>query len=179
MPSNLSGLDLHLVRTSSSSSSKIADLTNVQSILEPQFVLGSSPWIFSTPHPSLVDISLYYQLDWGNNIAAGRGLNNLTGGGTEDTNTEGATSVFNAERYPALYKWFKTMKEHFEGLPSTETKVTEPEPALKQLRDFKPETSKSSLIPTPAKPHFDLDKKLGLVPGVKVSVAPDDTGRDE
>ncbi len=71
------------------------------------------------------------------------------------------------------------MKQHFADLPSTETKVTNPDAALRQLQDYQPETAKSLLTPTSAKPHYKVDKKLGLLPGIKVSVAPDDTGRDE
>ena len=50
---------------------------------------------------------------------------------------------------------------------------------MQQLKEYKPEKWRSLVLPTPAEPHFDLDRKTGLVPGVKVSVAPDDTGRDE
>jgi hypothetical protein len=149
-----------------------------QSILENQFH-SAGPWIFSTPHPSLADISLYYQLDWGQDIAAGRGIENLTGGGTKDTNSEGASSVFNAARYPALFKWYMSMKQYFASLPSTETRASDTGAAMQQLKEYKPEKWRSVVLPTPAKPHFDLDRKTGLVPGVKVSVAPDDTGRDE
>jgi hypothetical protein len=71
------------------------------------------------------------------------------------------------------------MKQHFANLPSTETRMLDPGAALKQLQEYKTPKWMSLLLPTPAKPHFDLDRKTGLVSGVKVSVAPDDTGRDE
>jgi hypothetical protein len=71
------------------------------------------------------------------------------------------------------------MKQYFAGLPSTETRVTHTKAALQRLKDYRPVKRNSLLLPTPAKPHLDLDRKNGLVPGVKVSVAPDDTGRDE
>lgn len=107
VPGNLAGLDMHL------------------SILEPLFREAdragkgggkSGPWIFSTERPSLADISLYYQLDWGQEIAAGRNISNLTGGGTADTNTAGASSVLNAERYPALCAWFDRFRQFVDGL---------------------------------------------------------------
>lgn len=97
----------------------------------------------------------------------------------KDTNFEGASSVFCATRYPALYKWYLAMKQYFAGLPSTETRVSNTEAPLQHLKDYRPDKWSSLLMPTPARPHFDLDRKNGLVPGVKVSVAPDDTGRDE
>jgi hypothetical protein len=133
----------------------------------------------STPHPSLADISLYYQLDWGQDIAAGRGIENLTGGGTKDTNFEGASSVFNASRYPALFRWYLAMEQYFANQPSTETRASDPRATLQRLSEYKPAKRTQLLLPTPARPHFDLDRRNGLVPGAKVSVAPDDTGRDE
>jgi hypothetical protein len=71
------------------------------------------------------------------------------------------------------------MKEYFASLPSTEIRALDARAAMQQLKEYKPEKWKPLVLPTPAKPHFDLDRKTGLVPGVKVSVVPDDTGRDE
>jgi hypothetical protein len=112
-------------------------------------------------------------------MAAGRGIENLTGGGTKDTNSEGASSVFNTTRYPALSRWYLALKQYFANLPSTETRASDPEATLRRLSEYKPTKRIPLLLPTPAKSHFDLDRRNGLVPGVKVSVAPDDTGRDE
>ena len=39
-------------------------------------------------------------------------------------------------------------------------------------------TDAGLLLPTPAPQHVEFDRKLGL-PGVRVTVAPDDTGRDD
>jgi glutathione S-transferase len=50
-------------------------------------------WLFDTETPSMADVSLYYQLDWGKEIASGKGIGDLTGGGTEDTNTVGMGEV--------------------------------------------------------------------------------------
>ena len=108
MPQNLSNLDLQLVspppsfflltpptssiQPSISSTSQYKALScplpPKQSLLEPQLRQGvdaDSPWIFSTPTPSLVDLALTYQLRWAIDIAAGRGIYNLTAGGTSDT----------------------------------------------------------------------------------------------
>jgi hypothetical protein len=84
VPRNLSGLDMHLVWRAKSASYLLAGtFSHVQcrgqSILETQFQ-SADPWIFTTTHPSIVDISLYYQLDWGQNIAAGRGIESLIRG---------------------------------------------------------------------------------------------------
>jgi len=53
------------------------------------------------------------------------------------------------------------------------------ESALQQLRSFAPPSSISLLLPTPNTAHLELDQKNELVPGVQVSVAPDDTRRGE
>jgi len=159
VPKNLSALDMHL------------------SMLEPLFQESDNLWVFSTETPSLADISLYYQLDWGNEIAAGRGISNLTGGGTPDTNTQGAAPVFNCKRYPALYDWFTTMRSYMQHLPSTETRTEEADDVIRQLRDYEPASAEPVMVPTAAPSHVKLDAQNGLVPGTQVSVAPDDTGR--
>jgi len=138
--------------------------------------------MFSTKTPSLADITLYYQLLWGTDIAAGRGIQNLTGGEAKDTDAEGATSVFNANRYPSLYKWFYAVRDFLDNLPSTATVAATPNAisaALQLAKDYVAPGAESLLIPTPNETHFDLDRTNGLVPGTRVSVAPDDTGRDE
>lgn len=164
IPQNLSGLDLQL------------------SVLEPLFAETNDqrPWVLSTEKPSLADVALFYQLDWGNDIAAGRGTESLTGGGTYDEQTAlGATPVFNAERYPNLHRWFAAFRRYHNGLPSLETRLEDnPEIALRKVRDY----SMPDIVPlllTPAAPHVELDSKNGLVPGIEISVAPDDTGREE
>lgn len=111
-------------------------------------------------------------------MAAGRGLNNLTGGGTPDTDGEGIQSVFNPTRYPGLHRWYLAMKDYFKGLPDTETIAISPSETIQSIRDAELAPS-PPLIPTPARAHSDLDKQIGLSPGMEVSVAPDDTGRNE
>jgi glutathione S-transferase len=162
IPLNLSGLDMQL------------------SMLEPLFNddMGE-PWIFSTRAPSAADISLYYQLKWGNDIAAGRYISDLTGGGTEDTDTVGAASVFNPKRYPGICKWFEAFTKYIEGLPDVEKKITEEEGLEILKKSKKLESTDIPLIPTAAPPHKELDTRNGLHVGGKVSVAPDDTGRNE
>lgn len=124
----------------------------------------------------MADIALYYQLSWGIDIAAGRGIHNLTGGGTQDTDTEGTGTVFNAARYPSLHQWFVAMRNYFANLPSTETKAS-PEQAIQLMKSYNAPESVSLLLPTAAEPHSELDQRNGLAPGATVSVAPDDTGR--
>ncbi|GAB1741570.1 hypothetical protein NU219Hw_g6796t1 [Hortaea werneckii] len=159
VPENLSRLDMQL------------------SILEPLFANEDTPWIFSASSPSLADISVFYQLSWGSDIAAGRLINNLTGGDTSDTETVGATSVFNAKRYPALFTWYTTFQRYIENLPSTETKDPDFSEILEQIKQSPSLGKKSLLLPTPRSSHAELDAKTGLKEGTVVTVAPDDTGR--
>ena len=162
VPQNLSGLDLHL------------------SVLEPLFKdRDDGPWILSTDKPSLADIALFYQLEWGNDIAAGRGVVTLTGGETYDSSAQGATSVFNAQRYPNLMRWFDTFRSYLNQLPSVETReVDSPEKALRATREYA-FGKEIPLLPTSAPPHAELDANIGLLLGAVVSIAPDDTGRAE
>ncbi|OCL06800.1 hypothetical protein AOQ84DRAFT_342781 [Glonium stellatum] len=167
VPRNLSSLDLHL------------------SLLEPQLrqsMNAEKPWIFSTPTPSLADLSLGYQLRWGIDIAAGRGIYNLTGGGTSDTSAPVTDAVFNSSRYPAVLSWFEAFESFVSKLPSTETRVEEGSNGSTWQNDIAQcaaRTDAELLLPTPAPPHVESDRNLGLVPGAQVSVAPDDTGRDD
>ncbi|KAK3722004.1 hypothetical protein LTR37_002820 [Vermiconidia calcicola] len=159
LPENLSRLDMQL------------------SMLEPLFDGGNHSFIFSTPSPSLADVSLYYQLDWGSDISAGRFTNNITAGETDNAELEGVTRVFNAQRYPGVYTWFKTMKQYFENLPSTEEVCENIDDVLRRMKGAPGLGRKSLLLPTPRSTHADLDAKCGLSEGSQVSVAPDDTGR--
>jgi glutathione S-transferase len=161
IPQNLSGLDLQL------------------SMLEPLFRDSSGPWIFSSVTPSAVDIALYYQLLWGQDISSGRYIGDLTGGGTEDTNEEGTTAVFNPQRYPSMFRWFKAFEKYMENLPVVEKEGSEEE-ALRMLTAYyrKAHAEHSiALLPTSAPTHVELDGRNGLVLGIPVSVSPDDTGR--
>lgn len=164
VPENLAGLDLQL------------------SLLEPLFgSLSKKKWVFDGPSPSAADVALWYQLDWGEKISRGEGIEDLTGGGTRDGDGEGISSVFNVDRYPGLTAWFERFKTHIEGLLSLETRVERGDSAgiarvLETLKDA-PLSREPVLLPTPARPHSSLDARNGLVAGAKVSVAPDDTGR--
>ena len=161
IPENLSGLDMQL------------------SILEPSLAEADAqhPWLFSTATPSLADIALFTQLNWGAEISAGTGASDLTGGARDpDSTAQGAAPVFNALRYPRVFGWFEAFRAFHDGLPSVETRRVDPEPALAKVRaeallDTVP------LLPTPVFPHAELDRRNGLVEGALVSVAPDDTGR--
>jgi glutathione S-transferase len=159
IPQNLSNLDLQL------------------SLFEDLFREADDEWVFWTPTPSLADISIFYQLSWGMDMASGKGIYNLTGGGTPDTAADsGAKSVFNAERYPATWLWFERFKVHMQRLPDVEKVIDDKE--AERLLEGIPDTG-PKVLPTPAKPHDQLDARGGLVPGAVVSITPDDTGRDE
>ena len=161
IPENLSGLDMQL------------------SVLEPQLAEATAqhPWLFSTSTPSLADVALFTQLNWGNEIAAGAGTRDLTGGAADaDESAAGAAPVFNALRYPKVFGWFAAFRAYHDALPDRETILTDPEPALSRVREAAlPETV--PLLPTSVCPHAELDRRNGRVDGAEVSVAPDDTGR--
>jgi glutathione S-transferase len=158
VPQNLANLDLHLT------------------MLEPGFCKGT--WAVPTKTPSLADVSLYYQLKWGVDMAAGRGIHNLTGGATQDTQGEGAEKVFNGERYPGLWRWFHAFETYIASLPDLENTLSPTEMAWKDaLRKTPLFPDGKVLVPAAVAQHLVLDKQRGLLPGVLVSVAPDDTGR--
>ncbi|KAF2125675.1 hypothetical protein P153DRAFT_425500 [Dothidotthia symphoricarpi CBS 119687] len=159
IPANLSSLDLHL------------------SLLE----LGFSPsekkkytWVFPTTAPSLADLSLYYQLRWGIDIGAGRGICNLSGGGTPDTDADVTRVVFNATRYPGLWGWFHAFEAYITSLPDLQVTVPAADTAWKDQLAGTPFLDQLICAREGA-----LDVQRGLVPGVRVRVAPDDTGRGD
>jgi len=159
VPQNLGNLDLHL------------------SMLEPTFRKGT--WAVPTKTPSLADISLYYQLRWGVDMAAGRGISNLTGGATRDTQGEGASVVFNKERYSELWRWFHAFEAYIASLPDLGNTMSSTDLAWKDtLRNTPLLSDEKLLVPVAVEQHPVLDTQRGLVPGVLVSVTPDDTGRD-
>lgn len=123
---------------------------------------------------------MYYQLRWGLDIAAGKGIYNLTAGGTKDTEDDITGSVFNEERYPGVWNWFHALESYLKSLPDLEKTVDsdtkEWKEALKVSQAFSDE---NLLVPTSAGEHPKLDAQRDLVPGVSVSIAPDDTGRDD
>lgn len=167
IPENLSKLDMQL------------------SMLEPLFDRAEDDdggnWIFSTSAPGLADVSLLYELSWARDVAKGRITEGLTQGETrEGKELEGADPVFNAQRYPRLFAWFRMMERYFENLPDVETKVERDfEEVVKAMKESPALGKKSLLLPTPRSTLADLDGKCGLTEGAMVSIAPDDTGRDE
>ncbi|KAF1935994.1 hypothetical protein EJ02DRAFT_482715 [Clathrospora elynae] len=158
IPQNLSTLDLHL------------------SLLEQTFTAGI--WVIPTKTPSLADVSLYYQLRWGIDIAAGRGIHNLSGGGTQDTENDVVGEVFNQRRYPGLWRWFHAFESHIASLHNVETSIPESNTRWKDALRRTPLLSEEKMLVPAAVEHGSLDAHCGLVPGVSVSIAPDDTGRD-
>ncbi|KAF2648655.1 hypothetical protein K491DRAFT_698750 [Lophiostoma macrostomum CBS 122681] len=160
LPQHLSNLDLHL------------------SLLEP--TLKSGTWAIPTSAPSLADISLYYQLKWGLDISAGKGVENLTGGGMRDTEKSVTDSIFNKERYPGIWNWFHALEAYINSLPDLEKTVDGLKSEWKDALcgcDLVP--VEKCLVPTSAPEYTDLDVQRGLISGAAVSVAPDDIGRDD
>ncbi|KAF2680376.1 hypothetical protein K458DRAFT_407391 [Lentithecium fluviatile CBS 122367] len=162
IPLNLSNLDLHL------------------SLLEPSF-RDSTKWVLPTKTPSLADISLYYQLRWGMDISAGKGIYNLTGGGAKDEGEDVMGAVFNEQRFPGLWGWFHRLEAFLNDLPDRETTI-DPDASSEwkeALRATPLLGDGGLLVPAAAGQHPTLDSQRGLVEGKVVSVAPDDTGRDD
>jgi hypothetical protein len=158
IPDNLSNLDLHL------------------SMLEPMFRSGT--WAIPTGTPSLADLSLYYELRWGMDIAGGKGISDLSGGGTSDTDNDVVGQVFNEKRYPGLMRWFNAFEAHIDALPDLQVKVAKGDTQWKEtLRQTPLLRDENLLVPTAVAPHTALDTQRGLIPGASVSVVPDDTGR--
>lgn len=163
IPENLSKLDMQL------------------SIFEPMFDnADEGSWIFSTSAPSLADISLYYELCWASDIASGKTTEHITQGETSDKELEGTTPVFNAQRYPRLYAWYRMTERYLDTLPDVETKAPDDfSEVVKSMKASPALGKKSLLLPTPRSTHADLDRKCGLTEGAVISIAPDDTGKDE
>lgn len=122
---------------------------------------------------------MYYQLRWGIDIAAGVGIDNLTGGGTRDTQEDVTGRVFNEMRYPGLWAWFHAFEAYIASLPDTQISV---DPVSKDwinaLRGVPLLSPDHVLVPAAVEQHPTLDSERGLMPGVSVSIAPEDTGRD-
>jgi glutathione S-transferase len=162
VPQNLAALDLHL------------------SMLEPAFSNKFARWMFPTETPSLADVSLYYQIRWGVDIASGKGIYNLTGGGTSDTESNVTTSVWNERRYPGLWRWLSRFEAHIASLPDLEVVVPKGDTTWKKrVSEARLWDDDRMLVPAVTGTHEILDRQRGLVPGIVASVTPDDTGRGD
>ncbi|QIW97296.1 hypothetical protein AMS68_002814 [Peltaster fructicola] len=160
LPENLNRLDMHL------------------SMLEDLCVENPNGWLMSTTTPSLADISVWYQLKWGSEIAKGYLIDDLTAGGTAAASHEGAEQVFNDQRYPFLSSWYKRFEDHLSGLERTESAADSSKAAIERLFKVPSDYPGDTLLPTANPSLAELDRKCGLTQGAEVSVAPDDTGRD-
>jgi len=114
-------------------------------------------------------------------IAAGKGIYNLTGGAAKEEGEDIVSQVFHEERYPGVWKWFHAFEDYIFGLPDLETTpVPDSSSSWKHaLQDSEFLPDDLLLVPAAAEQHPSLDAGRGLVPGAAVSVAPDDTGRDD
>lgn len=159
----------------------LVSLDTYLSVLEPMFAEGG--WMLASEEPSLADLSLYYQLEWGMNISEGIGIEDLTGGETFDGTGEGMKAVFNRDRYPGLHDWFNRFKSFADGLPAVEDRIERGdtkgvERVMGRLRDTE-RSEEVALLSTPNGRLGEMEDKLGVKYGAKVSVAPDDTGRGD
>ena len=111
-------------------------------------------------------------------IGAGRGIGDLSGGGASDTDEDVVGQVFNGERYPGLMRWFNAFEAYVNDLPDTQTTIPGGDMRWKEALRRTPLLGDGELlVPTAVAPHEVLDTRRGMVPGVAVSVVPDDTGR--
>lgn len=147
------------------------------SMLEPLFQ-PKSDWIFNTKEPSLADIALYEHLAWGDDLASGRGLYNLSGGELQNTNAEGIDFALNERRYPGLTSWFKRFRSLIDNLPLTETKPSDTADILENIQQLEEPVDAPNLLPTPAPSFSELDEHNGLRLGSLVTVYPDIMGKD-
>ena len=162
VPQNLAALDLHL------------------SMLEPAFSDKFAKWMFPTETPSLADISLYYQIRWGVDIASGKGIYDLTGGGRSDTENNVTASVWNERRYPGLWRWLSRFESYIASLPDLEIVVPKSDTTWKKrVTKARLWDDDRMLVPAAAGTHGVLDRQRELLPGVMSSVTPDDTGRGD
>lgn len=140
---------------------------------------GGNAWIFSTAAPSLADLALFYELHWAREISSGRMTEGITAGETSDPRLEVMDPIFNMQRYSGAYSWFTTMERYFEGLEQVEEVSEDLDAVLEEIRQSPELGRKSLLLPTPRETFAELDAKNGLTEGAVISVAPDDTGKNE
>lgn len=167
----------------------LASLDTYLSLLEPMFDAdadgdgGRNAWVLGTEKPSLADVSLYYQLEWGEKISRGEGIEDLTGGGAGDGTGEGMGKVFNEKRYSGLWDWFHRFEDYIDALPVVETRLEKEdaervEVVMRALKD----TAVGDdvlMLSTPNPRLDDLEERLGIKYGRQVSIAPDDTGKGD
>lgn len=88
--------------------------------------------------------------------------------------------MFNEERYPGLWRWFHALEKYLATLPDLETKVEGAGAGWKEaLREASLGPDEACLVPAAVEQHPSLDAERELVKGRLVSIAPDDTGRDD
>lgn len=159
----------------------LVSLDTYLSIIEPMF--GEGGWVLGGQEPTLADVSLYYQLEWGRTISRGIGIQDLTGGGTADGMGEGMEGVFNRDRYPGLLDWYGRFESFLNGLPVVEERIEKGDAkAVEGVMRRLQETARSeevSLLATPNGRLAEKEDSLGVKYGAKVSIAPDDTGRGD
>ena len=166
----------------------MASLERDLSILEPLFAENAKDgenWILRTPTPGAADVNLYFMFKWGRDIAKGVGVSNLTAGELPEMSLEGVENLFTEKRFPGIWKWYEDVERYWEGLPNVEATIVEDgdrsgvEKVLKALISVNGSGEDIPMLPTPYPWNEALDAKSGLTIGQQVSVAPDDTGRDD
>ncbi|KAJ9616689.1 hypothetical protein H2200_000408 [Cladophialophora chaetospira] len=171
MPEMLSEVDMHC--------------SMLENMLGDRTSTAANPWIFDTERPSLADIALYVQLDWGLKNSHGDYVENLTAGETRAPGDLTMDPVFNKERYPKLLHWFESVRSYLDAnaAPQLMTKVDGRDDGavstiMQRLKEL-PITTEIPLLSTPAPAFESLDAQNGLVKGASVAIAPNDTGKGD
>lgn len=166
----------------------MASLERDLSILEPLFqenAQDGEKWMLRTPTPGAADINLFFMFKWGRDIARGVGVNDLTGGELPEMALEGIEKLFNETRFPGIWKWYQNVENHWASLPEVEERIIEDgdqssvNDVLQSPNISGKADSDIPMLPTPQPWNSALDDRSGLTIGQEVSVAPDDTGRDD
>ena len=166
----------------------MASLERDLSILEPLLAENAKDgekWLLRTPTPGAADVNLYFMFKWGRDIARGVGVSDLTAGELPEMSLEGIEGLFNEKRFPGTWRWFENVEEYWEALPEVETVRIEDgdrsgmERILKGLGEANGSGEELPMLPTPQPWNKALDARSGLTIGQEVSVAPDDTGKDD
>lgn len=157
----------------------LVSLDTYLSIVEPMFAEGG--WVLGGQQPSLADLSVYYQLEWGYYISRGIGFEDLTGEKALEGIGDGMKKIFNRERYPGLLEWYERFQHFVEDLPVVEKRIEKDdkrgvEIVMRNLRDA-PTSEEVLMLSTPNQRLAKEEDGLGIKNGSKVSIAPDDTGR--
>jgi len=124
------------------------------SLVEEQLSDGRE-WLFDSELPSLADISAHFVFAWAKSLPMG-------------------TELFDAQTFPKSLKWLAGVTAHLERL-----KESQPAPGKVTGTDAASIITSSSFEPLDVVGFDEREaSRLGLKAGARVSITPDDSGRD-